>query len=286
MGEEYLPELKTSRVLAIYSQLVNGAILNKAELAQQFHVTQRSIQRDMESLRCFFADEGLDQDIVYDKSNRGYRLVNAQEKKLSNSEVLAVCKILLESRSMVADEMMPILDRLIDCCVPERNKAVVQSLVANERFHYVSPHHGKRILDGLWEIGMAVRNHQVMEIQYERMKEPRLVSRRIEPVGILFSEYYFYLAAFLRGESLKIKTISFLLFIALTGFIPSKFWGSIFMFLIKIASRKENSASGYSSCTAGSWSGSGLDIPGRLLKRCWIGCPQRRSSGRMRTVGL
>ena len=199
MGEEYLPELKTSRVLAIYSQLVNGAILNKAELAQQFHVTQRSIQRDMESLRCFFADEGLDQDIVYDKSNRGYRLVNAQEKKLSNSEVLAVCKILLESRSMVADEMMPILDRLIDCCVPERNKAVVQSLVANERFHYVSPHHGKRILDGLWEIGMAVRNHQVMEIQYERMKEPRLVSRRIEPVGILFSEYYFYLAAFLRG---------------------------------------------------------------------------------------
>ena len=199
MGEEYLPELKTSRVLAIYSQLVNGAILNKAELAQQFHVTQRSIQRDMESLRCFFADEGLDQDIDYDKSNRGYRLVNAQEKKLSNSEVLAVCKILLESRSMVADEMMPILDRLIDCCVPERNKAVVQSLVANERFHYVSPHHGKRILDGLWEIGMAVRNHQVMEIQYERMKEPRLVSRRIEPVGILFSEYYFYLAAFLRG---------------------------------------------------------------------------------------
>ena len=41
-------------------------------------------------------------------------------------------RFLLESRSMVADEMMPILDRLIDCCVPERNKAVVQSLVANE----------------------------------------------------------------------------------------------------------------------------------------------------------
>ena len=46
--------LKTDRILKIYSQLVNGDILRKKELAQQFHVTERSIQRDMEALRCFF----------------------------------------------------------------------------------------------------------------------------------------------------------------------------------------------------------------------------------------
>ena len=46
--------MKTDRVLKIYSSLVNGDILRKKELAQQFHVTERSIQRDMESLRCFF----------------------------------------------------------------------------------------------------------------------------------------------------------------------------------------------------------------------------------------
>ena len=104
---------------------------------------------------------------------------------------------------MVTDEMMPLLDRLIDCCVPEQNKAIVQSLVANERFHYVQPHHGKHLLNGLWEIGQAVRNHQVMEIQYERMKEPKLVTRRVEPVGIMFSEYYFYLTAFLQDVDRK-----------------------------------------------------------------------------------
>lgn len=184
MDDQCLSEAKTDRVLAIYSRLVGGAVLNKADLAQQFHVTQRSIQRDIESLRCFFAEQELPQDIVYDKRSRGYRLIDNAQKKLSNSEVLAVCKILLESRSMVTDEMMPLLDRLIDCCVPEQNKAIVQSLVANERFHYVPPHHGKRLLNGLWEIGQAVRNHQVMEIQYERMKEPKLVTRRVEPVGM------------------------------------------------------------------------------------------------------
>lgn len=203
MDDQCLSEAKTDRVLAIYSRLVGGAVLNKADLAQQFHVTQRSIQRDIESLRCFFAEQELPQDIVYDKRSRGYRLIDNAQKKLSNSEVLAVCKILLESRSMVTDEMMPLLDRLIDCCVPEQNKAIVQSLVANERFHYVPPHHGKRLLNGLWEIGQAVRNHQVMEIQYERMKEPKLVTRRVEPVGIMFSEYYFYLTAFLQDVDRK-----------------------------------------------------------------------------------
>ena len=47
--------------------------------------------------------------------------------------------------------------------------------------------------------GQAVRENRVMEIQYERMKEPRLKERTIEPVGIMFSEYYFYLVAFLRN---------------------------------------------------------------------------------------
>lgn len=203
MEEKRLSEAKADRVLMIYSQLVNGAILNKADLAQQFHVTQRSIQRDLESLRCFFAEQGLHQEIIYDKRGGGYRLIDNAQKKLSNSEVLAVCKILLESRSMVTEEMMPILDRLIDCCVPAENKTVVQSLLASERFHYVPPHHGRRILDGLWEISQAVRHRKVMEIQYERMKEPRLVTRRVEPVGIMFSEYYFYLTAFIQGVDRK-----------------------------------------------------------------------------------
>ena len=180
--------MKTDRVLKIYSRLVNGDILRKKELAQQFHVTERSVQRDMESLRCFFAEQGLRQDIVYDKAAKGYRLESPACSLLNNSEILAVCKILLESRSMRKDEMLPILDKLIACCVPERSKRAVTELLANEKYHYVEPHHGQHLLPGLWEIGQAVQNHQVMEIEYERLKEPRLVRRRVLPVGIMFSE--------------------------------------------------------------------------------------------------
>lgn len=194
---------KSDRLLAIYSQLVSGAVLTKRELAQQFGVTEKSIQRDMEALRCFFTEQALKQNVVYDAKVKGYRLIDSMPQKLNNSEILAVCKILLESRSMQKDEMLPILDKLIACCVPEQNKAAVNQLIANEKFHYIEPHHGKPLLDRLWDIGQAIQYHQVMEIQYERMKEPKLVTRRIEPVGIMFSEYYFYLTAFLQNVDRK-----------------------------------------------------------------------------------
>lgn len=192
-------EVKSARLLYLYSRLASGEILPKNELAQHFHVTQRSIQRDMEALRCFFADQHLEQSVIYDAGAGGYRLTqSASSVFLNNSEILAVCKILLESRSMLKTEMEPILDKLIACCVPAESRKAVLALMANEKHHYVEPHHGKPILDCLWELGQAVQRQQVTEIEYRKLKEGETVKRLLEPVGLLFSEYYFYLVGFIR----------------------------------------------------------------------------------------
>ena len=189
---------KSARLLAIYARLQAGQTLNKHALAQEFQVTERSIQRDIETLRNFLAEQHVEQTVTYDSSAKGYYLSSTHSPALSNSEILAVCKILLESRSLRQDEMLPILDKLVACCVPEGSRAAVNTLLANEKFHYIEPHHGKPILSGLWDLGQAIQNRQVLEIRYERLKEPHLVTRRVEPVGIMFSEYYFYLVAFLQ----------------------------------------------------------------------------------------
>ena len=194
-------ELKSARLLEIYSRLSQGAVLKKSTLAQDFHVTPRSIQRDMEDLRCFFAERHLAQDVIYDGRLKGYRMVSRDPRRLTDSEVLAVCKILLESRSLPADDMLPILDKLIDCAVPPENQRDVRALVANEKLHYIPPHHGQHILDTLWTLGQAVRDQRVIEVEYRRMKDPQLVKRRMQPVGIMFSEYYFYLTAFLEDKT-------------------------------------------------------------------------------------
>lgn len=198
---EALPEAKSARLLTIYSRLVNGEVLSKAELAAAYHVSERSIQRDMDSLRCFLANENIRQEIVFDYQLRKYRLLEQCQYGLSAGELLAVCKILLESRSMRKDEMMPILEKLMDSANPSEDRQAVKRLLSNECYHYIEPHHQKPILPNLWTLAQAVQRQQVTEIEYERMKEPSLVHRRVQPVGIMFSEYYFYLTAFLEDKS-------------------------------------------------------------------------------------
>lgn len=198
---ETISEVKSNRLLEIYTRLVHGDVLSKATLSMKYHVSERSIQRDMESLRAFVTHQGIGQDVVYDYKQKGYRLIQTNPKGLSNSEILAVCKILLESRSLRRDEMLPILDKLVECAVPAQNQKLIDDLILNEAFHYIPPHHDKRILHNLWALGEAVRHQQVLEIEYERMKGHELVKRRVQPVGIMFSEYYFYLTAFLEDKS-------------------------------------------------------------------------------------
>lgn len=48
--------------------------------------------------------------------------------------------------------MLPILDKLVDCAVPPEQRQAVKLLIGNEKLHYIEPHHGKSILNGLWEI--------------------------------------------------------------------------------------------------------------------------------------
>lgn len=198
---ERLPEAKSTRLLEIYVRLIKGDVLPKAELSAQYCVSERSIQRDIEMLRAFLADEHTGHSIVYDHKSRGYRLIQTQPQGLNNGEILAVCKILLESRSLRREEMLPILNKLVECAVPMQNKKLVRDLIANEAFHYIPPHHGQLLLDKLWELGQAVRHQQVVNLEYKRLKGQNTVKRRVQPVGIMFSEYYFYLTAFLEDKS-------------------------------------------------------------------------------------
>ena len=45
------------RILQIYSKLLEGRIVNKAEEATHYNVNERSIQRDFDSLRNFLDDD-------------------------------------------------------------------------------------------------------------------------------------------------------------------------------------------------------------------------------------
>lgn len=198
---------KIDRVLGIYSKLMNGSIINKAEEAQNYGVNERSIQRDIEDIRSYLdkstTDTGIINTVIYDRINKGYRLEQIYEMKLSNSEILAICKILLDSRAFTKKEMTSIITRLIDCCVPKENRKEVNDLIQNEEYHYIELQHRSEFIDKMWDIGKAIREHNFVEIKYQRVKDKAIVTRKVKPVSLMFSEYYFYVTAFIDDEEVK-----------------------------------------------------------------------------------
>lgn len=201
-NDNLCPRFKYNRVLQIYTKLLNGEIINKADEARRFGVAERSIQRDIDDLRCFFADNADEGDIakelVYSKELNGYHLVSRNTSVMSNSEIFAVCKILLESRAFTKKEMTPIISKLLACCVPPKNMQKVKDLLSNEMYHYTELNHHKNFIDSMWEIGEAVQKHLCMKITYTK-QDDSVVERIVQPVGIMFSEFYFYLTAFIEN---------------------------------------------------------------------------------------
>ena len=203
-----MKEDKVSRVLSLYSQLMEGRIIKKSVAAQKYGVNERSIQRDIEDIRafcrnCMALGDSMPGDLIYDYIEKGYRLDCRQAPKLSNSEVLALCKILLDSRAFVKTEMADMLHKVIACCVPESNQALITKLVNNETFHYVEPRHRTSFLDTMWQLGEAIQQHRYVTVTYGRIKDRKVVERRLKPLALLFSEYYFYLIAFIDDSNIQ-----------------------------------------------------------------------------------
>lgn len=192
---------KKGRMLGIYTKLMQGAIVNKAEEACRYGVTEKSIERDFDEIRAFLADDGQNcgiyNDIVYDRAKNGYCLQRMYQPKLTNSEILAVCKILLDSRALTKKEMDALLKKLMDCCVPQIDKKLVDEMIRNEASHYVEPRHKTVFLNKMWELALAIQQNKYIQVRYQRLKGKECKKRRLKPVAIMFSEFYFYLTAFI-----------------------------------------------------------------------------------------
>lgn len=188
---------KGMRLLHLYQELAEGRGIQKQEAAARFGVNERSIQRDIEDLRNFLAEQSPPAEIRYIAKDRRYYLISDEQGFLTRGEALAVSKILLESRSMKQAEMDAILDKLLSACVSPEDRQTVSRIISNERFYYIEPHHGKALTEQLWTLAQAIQTQSVLQVQY-RTQTGDEKQRTLHPVGLMFSEFYFYLTAFIE----------------------------------------------------------------------------------------
>lgn len=196
---------KHDRVLEIYSRLLSGEVVQRGKLAEEYGVTPRSIQRDIDTIKDFCANRtvsgGGSAEVKYDRAAGGYRLIDNKTVNLTNAELFSVAKILLESRSLCQEEMDRIIGELIEACLPIGERRKMTELIGNELFHYVEPRHGKSLVDQVWTLGTAVYKHRIVQLEYQKANG-EITNACIKPVGIMCSEFYFYLIAYI-GDSDK-----------------------------------------------------------------------------------
>lgn len=196
-------------MLSMFERLSKGDALNKEDEAQRFGVNTKTIQRDIEDLRTYLAEahpNETENQIEYDKQHRGYVLRRDGQVWLTREEVLWIVRVLLESRSLPTREMHTLLGKLSAQCSPGERQRIAE-IVRNESHHYMPLRHGRSLMDMLWDLSRAYREQRIVEIKYQRESQGQPRERRVLPQGVLFSEYYFYVLAYIEGQNYDFPTI-------------------------------------------------------------------------------
>ena len=107
-------------------------------------MNEKTIQRDIEDIGIYLEDQVVSGNstygtVIYNRLEKGYQLEKIYNQKLTNGEILAICKMLMDCRAFTKKQMDAIIGKLIDCCVPQTNYNVVKKLVSNEQYHYIEP---------------------------------------------------------------------------------------------------------------------------------------------------
>lgn len=202
---------KSYALLHIYEILLARNVVNRQEMAQKLGVSTKTITRYINDINAFLADEKKEQQIQYSRTRKGYVLVDKDTEHLNQKDILAISKILLESRAFNRMELEKLLNKLLGNCFFE-DKTLIRQQIRSELANYTEVSHGKELIEAIWEISQAIKEQNVIEIAYTKITESGKVDekpiiRQIEPQGILFSEYYFYLVAMIRDKNYDFPAI-------------------------------------------------------------------------------
>ena len=63
------------------------------------------------------------------------------------------------------------------------------------------------MIKNVWDFSTAVREQYLVEVTYKKERKTEIVKRILEPLGVIFSEYYFYLIGSISGKNYDFPTV-------------------------------------------------------------------------------
>lgn len=195
---------KQDRVLEIFFRGLRGEDLSVQRLADEYEVSTKSITRSINDLKNFLADHRElvgHTELQYSHQDRCYRLF--MDEFLSSKELFSLVEVMIGARAFSKEELLQLTAKLKKFTTPE-DRQKLNELVRKELYHYPEVKHDcESVQDYLWQLVNCISDKQEISIDYYRM-DRKWVTHRLRPASVMFTDYYFYLIAFLtEGKTEK-----------------------------------------------------------------------------------
>lgn len=188
---------KITRLLLLYSKLIQGEKINKLIFCMETDSLPRTFDRDIEDVRLYLSELFCNEELIYDRQKKVYYFTGSQRKVLEAMEYLFIERVLLDTGVLRIDEMDGLLTHLA------LNAENTSKLTFREKEcikQYDEPLHKKAILKMHGDLATIITNKSVIKINYIKMKE-EVVEREVIPCAIKYDLGYLYLIAFLQTSN-------------------------------------------------------------------------------------
>lgn len=194
---------KQERVLEIFFRCLRGEDVSVQKLADEYGVSTKSITRSISDLKTFLAEH---RDLVgntelqYSYQDKCYHLY--MDEFLTNKELFALVEVMIGARAFSRMELLALTDKLKRfTTTKDRNK--LNELIRKELYHYSEVKHDcESVQDMLWQLVNCITEKKEITIEYCRMDRV-VVTHRLSPASVMFTDYYFYLIAFVVEGNLE-----------------------------------------------------------------------------------
>lgn len=212
IDEEITSErLTIYRILDLYNLINKENQFNKSTFAKDSGTSERTVRRDIKCLNDYFKRNyenngsiGVCREINYCRKDNIYKVNLRGYNDFSESDIYAFVKVIIQSRAFTSKEIKRMLNILAS---QVKDTSIIKEIIEKEELYYVEPQHKKNIIDLLWIIRDSIERGKKVEFDYTRA-DGRKKHHIVNPIAVVFNEYYFYLIAEVEKESSKME-ISF-----------------------------------------------------------------------------
>lgn len=199
---------KKDRMFDIFYRLIKGEELSAKSLAQEYGVSVKSILRDVSEIKNYFSESrelAGAVEVRYSMAHKSYYLQCGEF--LLSRELFAMIKMLIGCRGFSKRELLGIIGKL-KSFTTYQDRAALEGFISNEIYHYNEVKHDcSSVVDMIWKLSGCIRKQREITVAYYKM-DRSLVERRLRPIAVIFSEYYFYLIAY-RSQDERYEPVFF-----------------------------------------------------------------------------